>query len=234
MFVLAMFWNRTTEPGAFWGMLIAQAWGIVRFILDMVYPSPLCGEPDDRPGIVKDFNAYYHTISQIVLAFIAAALISWVTPAIPEHELAGLTYWKRFEKPLHEVEWEKTEAKRKELANEIEIPVKVGYASQEDINGKEPAVNMNNGTVKDEPQVLSPTPLDAQREKRTLRQRFVNAMLGPPDSETKASEEEIAENYETHEQRLKFLEQTPFMYKVLNVNAVLVMTVCVFLYGFFY
>ena len=70
--------------------------------------------------------------------------------------------------------------------------------------------------------------------KKSLRQRFVNAMIGPPDSETTATEEEIADSYETHEMRLKFLSQTPFWAKVMNINAVVVMTVCVFLYGFFY
>ena len=69
---------------------------------------------------------------------------------------------------------------------------------------------------------------------KALQTRFVNAMLGPPDSETTVTPEEIAENHETHEQRLKFLSQTPFMAKVLNVNAVIVMTACVFLYGFFH
>ena len=66
--------------GAFWGMLIAQVWGLVRFVLDFVYPLPGCDEVDDRPGIVKDFHAYYHTFSQILLAFLAAAVISLLTP----------------------------------------------------------------------------------------------------------------------------------------------------------
>ena len=61
-------------------MLIAQVWGLVRFVLDFVYPLPGCDEVDDRPGIVKDFHAYYHTFSQILLAFLAAAVISLLTP----------------------------------------------------------------------------------------------------------------------------------------------------------
>ena len=61
-------------------MLVAQAWGLVRFVLDFVYPLPGCDEIDDRPSIVKDFHAYYHTFSQILLAFIVAAIISLLTP----------------------------------------------------------------------------------------------------------------------------------------------------------
>ena len=70
--------------------------------------------------------------------------------------------------------------------------------------------------------------------KLTLRQRFINTLIGPPDHMTTQTAEEAAVNHETHDQRLKFLKQTPFMYKVLNINAIIVMTVCVFLYGFFY
>ena len=73
-----------------------------------------------------------------------------------------------------------------------------------------------------------------EKPKRSLRDRFVRAMLGPPDSETAVSEQDVDDNYETHDQRLKFLEQTPFMYKLLNINALIVCAVCVFLYGFFY
>ena len=52
---------------------------MVRFILDMIYPAPACGLPDNRPKIVADFHAYYHTVSQILLAFIIAAAVSWAT-----------------------------------------------------------------------------------------------------------------------------------------------------------
>ena len=70
-------------------MLIAQAWGFVRFVLDFVYSSPVCGEEDTRPSFVKDFNVYYHTVTQIALAFIAVAVISWFTKAIPESEVSN-------------------------------------------------------------------------------------------------------------------------------------------------
>ena len=65
--------------GAFWGMILAQIWGIVRFILDMVYPAPPCGEPDNRPKFISEFHPYYHTLSQIILAFLVATIISLAT-----------------------------------------------------------------------------------------------------------------------------------------------------------
>ena len=68
-------------------MVIAQAWGLVRFVLDFVYPAPLCGELDERPAMVKNFNAYYHTVTQLILAAIAIAVISCFTEKIPEEKV---------------------------------------------------------------------------------------------------------------------------------------------------
>lgn len=60
-------------------MLVAQVWGLIRFILDLVYPVPPCGEPDDRPLFMIYFHEYYHTASQILMAFVVAAVISLFT-----------------------------------------------------------------------------------------------------------------------------------------------------------
>ena len=38
----------------------------------------------------------------------------------------------------------------------------------------------------------------------------------------------------THEERMDYLQQKPFWRRFLNVNAVIMMTVTAFLYGFFY
>ena len=50
-------------------------------------------------------------------------------------QLAGLTYWKRFDKPLHEIEWEEAEAKRQAMLQEAEKPVMVGPESTDNLNG---------------------------------------------------------------------------------------------------
>ena len=60
-------------------MLIAQLRGISRFILDMIYPQPPCGEIDDRPGFITKFHPYYHALTQIALSFILATIISLAT-----------------------------------------------------------------------------------------------------------------------------------------------------------
>ena len=80
--------------GAFWGMLVAQIWGILKFILDFVYPSPPCDNEDMRPSFIKDWHVYYHTFSQIILAFLIAAIVSVATDKVPEEQvgLIGLDF----------------------------------------------------------------------------------------------------------------------------------------------
>ena len=90
IFILAVFWKRCNEKGAFWGMIIALLWGIVKFVMDLVYPAPGCGEPDNRPPFVSEWHIYYHSASQILMAFILAALISWATER-PSQQQVNLT-----------------------------------------------------------------------------------------------------------------------------------------------
>merc|ERR1711894_656263 len=67
MFLFAMFWKRCNEKGAFWGLMVAITWGLTKFVVDLVYPSPRCGDIDDRPGFTKDWHVYYHTATEILL-----------------------------------------------------------------------------------------------------------------------------------------------------------------------
>ena len=71
-------------------MVIAQAWGIVRFILDLVYPVPACGPADDRPAFLRYFHEYYHSTSEILLCFAVAAVVSLITKPIPKENVSPL------------------------------------------------------------------------------------------------------------------------------------------------
>ena len=45
---MAIFWERTNEAGAFWGLAVGLIMGIVRMITVFTIPAPGCGEPDIR------------------------------------------------------------------------------------------------------------------------------------------------------------------------------------------
>ena len=72
-------------------MLVAQVWGLVRFVLDLVYPAPRCGTADERPSMLIYVHEYYHSVSQIFLAGIVAAIISVLTEPLSS-ERVSTTY----------------------------------------------------------------------------------------------------------------------------------------------
>lgn len=76
--------------GAFWGILASQVLGIVRFILDIIYVEPACGENDSRPSIVKSVNGYDFTAIQIAVAFVAIIGISLLTQPLDKSQVDKL------------------------------------------------------------------------------------------------------------------------------------------------
>jgi len=97
-FVLAVFWHRTNEQGAFFGLLVGTIAGLVRMAVDFSYSDPVCGEADTRPGHLKDVH-YLHFA--IILAAISAAVtvvVSLATEAPDPSKLNGLTWSLRKEK----------------------------------------------------------------------------------------------------------------------------------------
>lgn len=98
LFIIAVSWKRINEKGAFWGLMAGQAWGLLRFILDAIYPVPHCIEEDNRPFIVRSWHVYYHVCSQVVLTAVVAAVISYLTKPPPPAMLAGTTFWTRYDR----------------------------------------------------------------------------------------------------------------------------------------
>ena len=101
IFLLGFFWQRTNESGAFWGLMIGFAIGILRFGLEFGYFKPSCGSdlPDERPAFVKHFVDDIHYLHYGALLFLitglAAIIISLMTEPIPQEKLYRLTYWTR-------------------------------------------------------------------------------------------------------------------------------------------
>merc|ERR1719244_1724108 len=44
VYLLAVFWPRTNEPGAFWGLMVGLAIGLLRFGLEFGFAVPPCGD----------------------------------------------------------------------------------------------------------------------------------------------------------------------------------------------
>uniref|UniRef100_A0A8U7N5C9 Sodium/mannose cotransporter SLC5A10 n=1 Tax=Corvus moneduloides TaxID=1196302 RepID=A0A8U7N5C9_CORMO len=72
VFILAVFWPRANEQGAFWGLMAGLALGLARMGLELAHPTPLCGVPDQRPWLLADVH-YLHFA--VLLAAVTAAIV---------------------------------------------------------------------------------------------------------------------------------------------------------------
>ncbi|NXB66956.1 SC5AA protein, partial [Struthidea cinerea] len=99
VFVLAVFWPRANEQGAFWGLMAGLALGLARMGLELAHPTPLCGVPDQRPWLLADIH-YLHFA--VLLATVTAAIVvggSLLTPRVPPAQLKDLTWWSLSREP---------------------------------------------------------------------------------------------------------------------------------------
>ncbi|NWI02528.1 SC5AA protein, partial [Tichodroma muraria] len=99
VFILAVFWPRANEQGAFWGLMAGLALGLARMGLELAHPTPLCGVPDQRPWLLADIH-YLHFA--VLLAAVTAAIVvggSLLTPPVPPAQLKDLTWWTLSREP---------------------------------------------------------------------------------------------------------------------------------------
>ncbi|XP_066833845.1 sodium/mannose cotransporter SLC5A10 isoform X3 [Anser cygnoides] len=99
VFVLAVFWPRANEQGAFWGLMAGLALGLARMGLELAYPSPRCGVPDRRPWLLADLH-YLH-FALLLCAATGAVVVggSLLSPPPSPDKLRDLTWWSLPWKP---------------------------------------------------------------------------------------------------------------------------------------
>ena len=101
MFLLGVFWARTNESGAFWGLMFGFLLGMIRFGLEFGYFKPPCGSPipDERPEFVRHFVDDIHYLHYGAILFlitgVVTIIISLMTEPIPAEKLYRLTFWTR-------------------------------------------------------------------------------------------------------------------------------------------
>ncbi|XP_014791716.1 PREDICTED: sodium/glucose cotransporter 5 isoform X2 [Calidris pugnax] len=99
VFVLAVFWPRANEQGAFWGLMVGLALGLARMGLELAYPVPHCGVPDRRPWLLADIHYLHFAI--LLCAATGAVVVggSLLTPPPPPARLKDLTWWTLSREP---------------------------------------------------------------------------------------------------------------------------------------
>ncbi|XP_070259038.1 sodium/glucose cotransporter 4 isoform X1 [Myotis yumanensis] len=209
LFLLAIFCKRITEPGAFWGLMFGLVVGFLRMILEFSYSAPACGEVDQRPAVLKDFHYLYFALILCGLTAIVMVIVSLCTTPIPEEELARLTWWTR-NHPRYELEKEAHEDTPG--TSEMEMPPGVHAA------GGEGTQNPSQG----------PEQHGAPRRSwgKLLWGWFcgLSGVREPALSPTEKAALEL---------KLTSIEEEPLWRRVCDVNAVLLLAINVFLWGYF-
>jgi len=100
VYLLAVFWPRTNEPGAFWGLMGGLVIGLIRFGLEYSYNEPACGSSDEKPPewwytYVKNIHFLNFGVILWVISGLITVIVSILTPAINEDYLHRLTFWSR-------------------------------------------------------------------------------------------------------------------------------------------
>lgn len=95
VFLLAVFWPRANEQGAFWGLTFGLLVGMVRMVLEFSYPAPSCGEPDNRPAVLHRVHYLYFALLLFAISSFVIVIVSLATAATPPEQLHRLTWWSR-------------------------------------------------------------------------------------------------------------------------------------------
>ncbi|XP_053220162.1 sodium/glucose cotransporter 5 isoform X5 [Podarcis raffonei] len=100
VFLLAVFWKRANEQGAFWGLMVGLVIGLSRMALEFAHPTPRCGVPDRRPSLVKDLHYLHFATLLFLLTAMVVAGISLLTQPPTESQVKFVTWWTLREESL--------------------------------------------------------------------------------------------------------------------------------------
>lgn len=98
VYVMAIFWKRTNEQGAFWGLMVGLVTGLIRFIWEYSYSVPPCGESekDSRPAVITDVHYLHFGCILFGIVVVVTWVVSLMTKPIDEKHLYRLTFWSRY------------------------------------------------------------------------------------------------------------------------------------------
>lgn len=203
LFIMAIFWTRVNEPGAFWGLMVGLILGLVRLVMEFVYGAPSCGEEDKRPPFLKDVHYLYFALILCGISAIVIAVISLMTPAIQKENLIRLTWWTR----------------------NIKIP-------KNHLNNNWSQPKTLSESVDRNAELLSITEDDGLQETVALSwwKKTCFWLCGLSIHEEPELTEE--ENYAIQE-GLTSIEEEPLWKNMCNINALILLVVNVFCWGYF-
>ncbi|XP_073499615.1 sodium/glucose cotransporter 4 isoform X1 [Phyllobates terribilis] len=218
IFILGIFVKRLTEPAAFWGLLIGLLVGLIRMIMDFVYIAPNCGEEDTRPSVLKNVHYLYFAILLFGLTSVICIVISLCTKAIPDDELGRMTWWTR-----NRVD--QTLYLKDEMDLSSDVAVMSSTIEKEPDENSIPQVKIldDSSSVEEKEENSDGVTYSCWKK---LYFWFCGLSMQP---EAKMSKEEELKL----QMKMTSIEEKPLWRNVCNINAVILLAINVFLWGYF-
>ncbi|XP_041913765.1 sodium/glucose cotransporter 4 isoform X2 [Alosa alosa] len=203
LFIMGIFWKRVNEQGAFWGLMVGLAVGTVRMVMEFVYGTPSCGQEDTRPALLKDIHYLYFALILLGITALVITVISLCTPPIEDKHLVRLTWWTRHSKDPR-------------------------------VDLEDPWATTPNEEAKEMPKSQAASPeLEEQPLQAASSSCWRRVAMWLCGLSAQAEPKLSAEEKQALEMKLTDIEEEPVWRNVCNVNAIILLTVNVFLWGFF-
>ncbi|CAH8623670.1 unnamed protein product [Dicrocoelium dendriticum] len=98
VYLMAMFWSRFNEMGAFCALMAGLVVGLIRFILESIYPRYGCGETH-KPTVAETMVQKLHYLHFSIVLFCISGTVGIVAALLtkppPTKHTEGLTFWNR-------------------------------------------------------------------------------------------------------------------------------------------
>ncbi|XP_031462462.1 sodium/myo-inositol cotransporter 2 [Phasianus colchicus] len=211
VFILGCFWKRANEKGAFWGLVLGLLMGVIRMVLDFIFPEPQCGERDARPGVLRYMHYLYFSMVLAAVSTLTVLLVSLLTEPPSEEMISRLTWFTRGDPPAKKDLAVSTSPDTAKGAREAERPalqIDISIASENSTNDNK----CPTGTKKDSKLVRTLLWLCGMERRQE----------NPDDVAPAKPERPMAS-----------LEENPLVKHVLNINLILSICAGVFLWAYF-
>ncbi|XP_069044532.1 sodium/glucose cotransporter 2 [Lepisosteus oculatus] len=205
VFFLAVFVKRVNEPGAFWGLLGGLGMGLCRMVPEFVFGTGSCLFPSHCPPVVCGVHYLYFAV---LLFFATATLvltISYCTQAIPDKHLYRLVFSLRHSTEIRD-DLDREEEERGRKARREAAEQSADKAQQDEVPEAEGGVS------------------------RSPACHLIGWFCGVGSAQApEPTEEEVAEA----SKQLPDIHEDPTWKYVVNGNAIIMMAVAIFLWGFY-
>nr|7SL8_A Chain A, Sodium/glucose cotransporter 1 [Homo sapiens] len=194
VFLLAIFWKRVNEQGAFWGLILGLLLGLSRLILEFAYGTGSCMEPSNCPTIICGVHYLYFAIILFAISGIVTVVVSLLTKPIPDVHLYRLCWSLR--------------------------------------NSKEERIDLDaeEENIQEGPKETIEIETQVPEKKKGIFRRAYDLFCG---LEQHGAPKMTEEEEKAMKMKMTDTSEKPLWRTVLNINAILLLAVAIFCWGYF-